>query len=856
MVLSELIHRLDNQKILFEDFILQAEEWIVQSSHSEFQQELDEYLSERFPFLLVENEKINFDASSLASLPKNTLLSSRYWIEEKKSLAGVFYQYAAKSFDRKIDLEIYLLNPLYVNSDNIVDVLQREYFLSIRFEDPHLPQCLAATICTPIPFLVYRTRAGGTLKNYLDKKGGRLSLLDSKRIFESILEQLSLLHDELISHWNLSLYSFTISPKKRPFLNDFGYISRLRHLIEPSTQTLCFSAPEQLEDKYCDSKTDVYALGMLFYRMITGSFPFESKKHQDIIQWHLEGERDDLRFPVEISYELQGLIKRALSIEPTLRYETAADLLKAFRKTVSQNGWYRHSYPVLQLLQSKIEQDWILLGDKLVSGSAESLLKNGLATPSFKLHQGRILLECDPCAWLADDEVGDTIALLFQRESLEELKEVENTSIDQSLRAIKAIAKLGDLEYAKKELEKLIPLIQSTKTWLYITEIYQSAIPSTFNADISLEKAADAISSLEDTIQVALFLRWQCEDLRRAKNVIVAGIEKFGDGDDLISLAQAYTSILFDDVNRKQTLAKLIQKNKEDSIPKQIKKVEEYSQIFSTLPSIIRWGVYLEQQAKTTSDLKLLMSMWEYLNIKERIRALSNKRQSYLRNAILRLRSELVPYEIQLPLPSEPYTEEILDEFTQKVDFHASRGRRAKSLNDWARQFGVPLFSFKPPFHEKELNKAEAFKNEQEALLERLNLVLKKAKELGLPESDCPKPLDVDWIEQLNEHIMEQEGLAIELSILEAKVKEYSLVVDIPSLPTTSLFLKNFESSIEAMILKAEENKEEDELTNETTELDVAPAKDLETPSQSTNWYWLIILIAVSILGLVFVGLS
>ncbi len=96
--------------------------------------------------------------------------------------------------------------------------------------------------------------------------------------------------------------------------------------------TAQYMSPEQVRGLESDARSDVYALGVLAYEMLTGSVPFDSESEYELCRAQVEETPRSLRSLVpEISPELEGVVLRALEKDPGDRYPSMQALREALQ---------------------------------------------------------------------------------------------------------------------------------------------------------------------------------------------------------------------------------------------------------------------------------------------------------------------------------------------------------------------------------------------------------------------------------------------------------------------------------------------------------------------------------------------
>ncbi len=87
-----------------------------------------------------------------------------------------------------------------------------------------------------------------------------------------------------------------------------------------------YMSPEQGRGMPLDARSDLYALGILAFEMLTGNVPFHDENPMTVIQMHLQAQVPPL--PQSIPYSVQQIVRRALEKEPNRRYQSAGEMMQ------------------------------------------------------------------------------------------------------------------------------------------------------------------------------------------------------------------------------------------------------------------------------------------------------------------------------------------------------------------------------------------------------------------------------------------------------------------------------------------------------------------------------------------------
>jgi serine/threonine-protein kinase len=185
----------------------------------------------------------------------------------------------------------------------------------------------------PAVFLVMELIEGHTLREYLTERG-RFEIKDAINYLTPILSALSAAHALGIVHRDIKPENIMISNEGRVKVADFGLA---RGELIGSTMTaessvilgsVSYLSPEQVQRGIADSRSDVYAAGIVAYEMLIGDKPFTADSPIQIAYMHVNEEVPRLRSKRrEIPQELDELIARATAKNPDDRPRTASEFL-------------------------------------------------------------------------------------------------------------------------------------------------------------------------------------------------------------------------------------------------------------------------------------------------------------------------------------------------------------------------------------------------------------------------------------------------------------------------------------------------------------------------------------------------
>jgi serine/threonine protein kinase len=260
-----------------------------------------------------------------------------YRIEQRlgRGGMGVLYLALEPGLERRVALK--LIAPEAAADEVFAKRFAEESKIAASIEHPNVVPIYAAGEEDGVPFIAMRYVAGADLAKRLVREG-RLEPAVAVELIAQIGNGLDAIHAAGLIHRDVKPANVLLSGgegAEHAYITDFG-VARNVATESGLTQTgrfvgtLDYVAPEQISGGEIDARVDVYALGCLLFKLLTGEVPFPKEGDAARLFAHLNDPPPAASLYVpEVSMALDDVVIRAMSKTPDDRYPSAGDLGRA-----------------------------------------------------------------------------------------------------------------------------------------------------------------------------------------------------------------------------------------------------------------------------------------------------------------------------------------------------------------------------------------------------------------------------------------------------------------------------------------------------------------------------------------------
>jgi serine/threonine-protein kinase len=257
-------------------------------------------------------------------------ISGRYKVLEMIGGGGMSNVYLAHDMILDRDVAIKVLRYDFSNEDDLHRRFQREALSATSLTHPNIVNIFDVGEDRDLHYLVMEFVEGKTLKHYI-VDNAPLSPDETVRIMKQLTSAIAHAHQNQIIHRDIKPQNILMDGVHHVKITDFGIAMALSATSFTQTNsvlgTVHYLSPEQARGGTATKQSDIYALGIVLYELLTGKLPFSGESAVSIALKHLQTDTPSVRAVVpSIPQSLENVVMKATAKDPRNRYQTVEEM--------------------------------------------------------------------------------------------------------------------------------------------------------------------------------------------------------------------------------------------------------------------------------------------------------------------------------------------------------------------------------------------------------------------------------------------------------------------------------------------------------------------------------------------------
>jgi eukaryotic-like serine/threonine-protein kinase len=278
---------------------------------------------------------MNSYAIILDNMPQIGDQFDRYQIQAHMAQGGMSDVYRAFDLVDRKEVVIKVPDQSMLGDPAQFERFQRELEVMNTLNHPAILKGLGSGKHNRVPYLVTEFIDGQSLRALLEKSAP-LPPEQATNLIRKIAEGMAYCHKNNVIHRDLKPENILISQDGQPIIMDFGLaLTKSAHRVTYSNLSATmgtpdYMAPEQIDGQRGDQRTDIYALGIMFYEMLSGQPPFTGDSNMAVMSQHIKSTPQRLdKLKSAITPQLAAIVAQCLLKEPAERFQNMEALVEA-----------------------------------------------------------------------------------------------------------------------------------------------------------------------------------------------------------------------------------------------------------------------------------------------------------------------------------------------------------------------------------------------------------------------------------------------------------------------------------------------------------------------------------------------
>ena len=275
-------------------------------------------------------------------------LNGRYKIQSLIGTGGMAAVYLAKDLilDRLVAIKVLRLD--FRQNDDAMRRFRREALSATQLTHPNIVCVYDVGQSQEMNYIVMEYVEGTDLKDYVRQKGA-LHPIEAVRIMMQIVSAIAAAHQNRIIHRDIKPQNILIDKEGNVKITDFGIAVALSDTSLTQTNTLLGSvhylSPEQARGGMATIQTDIYALGIVLYELLTGKVPFDGESAVSIALKHFQEPLPTIVNPIAmVPQSLENIVLKATAKDPMHRYRSCYEMFQDLKTCLDSTRLYEKKF--------------------------------------------------------------------------------------------------------------------------------------------------------------------------------------------------------------------------------------------------------------------------------------------------------------------------------------------------------------------------------------------------------------------------------------------------------------------------------------------------------------------------------
>jgi serine/threonine protein kinase len=261
----------------------------------------------------------------------------QFEILEEIGRGGMATVYRARQTSINRVVAVKILPRHLLHDPSFFERFEREVDVITHLEHPHILPIYDYGEAEGIPYIAMRYLAGGSMAQLIRRTMGAMPLEQLEKPFVQVAQALDYAHQQGIIHRDLKPGNVMLDESGNAYLSDFGIARVLGSNLTGSAiiGTPAYMSPEQANGLPLDARSDIYALGVVLFELITGREPYQAETPMALLLKHINEPLPPIRnIREDVPDAVERVIAKATAKDPNQRFSSAGDMARAFQESL------------------------------------------------------------------------------------------------------------------------------------------------------------------------------------------------------------------------------------------------------------------------------------------------------------------------------------------------------------------------------------------------------------------------------------------------------------------------------------------------------------------------------------------